>query len=151
MASELKRRIADDVKAAMRSQDKPRLAALRLVSAAIKQREVDTREELDDADVVAVLEKMLKQRRDSRQQYADAGRQDLAEREAFEIEVIEAYMPERLSEQELSGLIDAALAETGASSMRDMGKVMGVLKPRVQGRADLAAVSGAVKERLSGQ
>jgi len=150
MASELKQRIGEDVKAAMRAKDKPRLSALRMVSAAIKQREVDTREELDDAGVVAVLEKMLKQRRDSRQQYAEAGREDLADAEAFEIEIIEAYMPERLSEEELAGLIDEALAETGASSMRDMGKVMGVLKPRVQGRADLGAVSGAVKKRLSG-
>jgi uncharacterized protein YqeY len=135
----------------MRARDKPRLSALRLVTAAIKQLEVDSRTELDDPDVLTVLEKMLKQRRDSLQQYTDAGRQDLADQESYEIAVIEAYMPEALPAEELARLIDAAIAETGATSMRDMGKVMGLLKSRVQGRADLGAVSGTVKQKLADQ
>jgi uncharacterized protein YqeY len=150
MSSELKRRILEDVTATMRAKDKPRLGTLRLVTAAIKQLEVDSRAELDDTGVLAVLEKMLKQRRDSLQQYSDAGRQDLAEQERYEIGVIEAYMPEALPDEELAALIDAAIAETGATSMRDMGKVMGLLKPQVQGRADLGSVSGAVKQKLAG-
>lgn len=150
MSSELKRRILEDVTATMRAKDKPRLGTLRLVTAAIKQLEVDSRAELDDKGVLAVLEKMLKQRRDSLQQYSDAGRQDLAEQERYEIGVIEAYMPEALPDEELAALIDAAIAETGATSMRDMGKVMGLLKPQVQGRADLGSVSGAVKQKLAG-
>ena len=148
MASELKQRIQDDVKAAMRARDKPRLEALRLVTAAIKQLEVDSRKELDDTAVLGVLEKMLKQRRDSLRQYTDAGRQDLADRERFEMDIIETYMPEALPEAELAALVDAAIAEAGATTLRDMGKVMGLLKPRVQGRADMAAVSGAVKQKL---
>ncbi len=151
MASQLKQRIQEDVTAAMRARDKPRLSALRLVTAAIKQLEVDSRTELDDPDVLTVLEKMLKQRRDSLQQYTDAGRQDLADQESYEITVIEAYMPEALPAEELARLIDAAIAETGATSMRDMGKVMGLLKSRVQGRADLGAVSGTVKQKLADQ
>ncbi len=151
MASQLKQRIQEDVTAAMRARDKPRLSALRLVTAAIKQLEVDSRTELDDPDVLTVLEKMLKQRRDSLQQYTDAGRQDLADQESYEIAVIEAYMPEALPAEELARLIDAAIAETGATSMRDMGKVMGLLKSRVQGRADLGAVSGTVKQKLADQ
>jgi uncharacterized protein YqeY len=150
MASELKQRIQEDVTAAMRARDKPRLSALRLVTAAIKQLEVDTRSELDDPAVLGVLEKMLKQRRDSLEQYSSAGRTDLADQESFEIDIIEAYMPEALPAAELEALIDAAIAETGAGSMRDMGKVMGLLKSRVQGRADMAAVSAAVKQKLGG-
>lgn len=150
MASELKQRIHEDVTSSMRAKDKPRLATLRLVTAAIKQVEVDSREELDDPGVLAVLQKMLKQRRDSLQQYTDAGRQDLADQESYEIGVIEAYLPAALPPEELQALVDAAIAEAGASSMRDMGKVMGLLKPRVQGRADMAAVSGAVKQKLAG-
>jgi uncharacterized protein YqeY len=134
MATQLKNRILEDVTAAMRARDKPRLGTLRLVTAAIKQLEVDSRVELDDPGVLTVLEKMLKQRRDSLQQYSDAGRQDLADQESYEIAVIEAYMPEALPTEELDALIDATIAETGASSMRDMGKVMGLLKPQVQGR-----------------
>ncbi len=149
MASQLKQRIQEDVTAAMRARDKPRLASLRLVTAAIKQLEVDSRAQLEDPEVLRVLEKMLKQRRDSLQQFSDAGRQDLADQESYEIAVIEAYMPEALSEGELAALIDAAIAETGASCMRDMGKVMGLLKPRVQGRADLGAVSATVKQKLN--
>ena len=150
MASQLKQRIQEDVTAAMRARDKPRLGALRLVTAAVKQVEVDSRKELDDPGVLAVLEKMLKQRRDSLQQYSDAGRQDLADQESYEIAIIETYMPAALPAEELQALIDAAIAETGATSMRDMGKVMGLLKPRVQGRADLGAVSGTVKNKLDG-
>ncbi len=151
MASQLKQRIQEDVTAAMRARDKPRLSALRLVTAAIKQLEVDSRKELDDPDVLTVLEKMLKQCRDSLQQYTDAGRQDLADQESYEIAVIEAYMPEALPAEELGRLIDAAIAETSATSMRDMGKVMGLLKSRAQGRADLGAVSGTVKQKLADQ
>ena len=150
MASQLKQRIQEDVITAMRAKDKPRLSALRLVTAAIKQLEVDSRTELDDPDVFRVLEKMLKQRRDSLQQYSDAGRQDLADQESYEIALIEAYMPEAVPAAELEALIDAAIAETGATSMRDMGKVMGLLKSQVQGRADLGAVSGTVKQKLNG-
>ena len=150
MASQLKQRIQEDVTAAMRARDKPRVSALRLVTAAIKQLEVDSRTQLDDPDVLRVLEKMLKQRRDSLRQFSDAGRQDLADQESYEIAVIESYMPEALSTEELEALIDSAIAETGANSIRDMGKVMGLLKSRVQGRADLGAVSGTVKQKLSG-
>jgi len=150
MTSQLKQRILEDVTATMRAKDKPRLGALRLVTAAIKQLEIDSRSDLDDASVLTVLEKMLKQRRDSLQQYSDAGRQDLADQESYEIAIIETYMPEALPAEELAALIDAAIAETGATSMRDMGKVMGLLKSRVQGRADLGAVSGTVKQKLAG-
>ncbi|MDX2314002.1 MAG: GatB/YqeY domain-containing protein [Gammaproteobacteria bacterium] len=150
MASPLKQRIQSDVTDAMRAREKSRLGTLRLITAAIKQIEVDSRDELDDPDVLVVLEKMLKQRRDSLQQYSDAGRKDLADQESYEIGIIEAYMPEALPAQELDALIDAAIAETGADSMRDMGKVMGLLKSQVQGRADLGAVSGSVKQKLAG-
>jgi uncharacterized protein YqeY len=149
MASQLKQRILEDVTACMRARDKERLATLRLVTAAIKQLEVDTRQELDDPGVLSVLEKMLKQRRDSLEQYTDAGRQDLADQESYEITVIEAYMPAALPAAELESLVDAAIAEAGATSMRDMGKVMGLLKPQVQGRADMGAVSAAVKQKLT--
>jgi len=150
MTSPLKQRILEDVTATMRARDKPRLGTLRLVTAAIKQVEVDSRSDLDDAGVLTVLEKMLKQRRDSLQQYSDAGRRDLADQERYEIAIIEAYMPESLPAVELEALIDAAIAETSATSMRDMGKVMGLLKSRVQGRADLGAASGTVKQKLAG-
>ncbi len=146
--SDLKNRISDDTKTAMREQDKARLGVLRLIGAAIKQREVDERISLDDAQVLAVLDKMVKQRRDSIDQYEKAGRQELADKEAYEIDVIQAYLPKALSETELQQLIDAAIAECGASSIKEMGKVMGVLKPQVQGRADMGAVSAQVKTRL---
>ena len=148
MAGDLKATIQNDIKAAMRARDKARLEALRLVSSAIKQREVDERRELGDEDVLAVLQKMLKQRRDSLDQYRAAGRDDLAEREAYEIGLIEGYLPQPLGDEELAGLIDAAVAESGASSVRDMGRVMGLLKGRIQGRADMGRVSGLVKQRL---
>ncbi len=146
----LKSRILDDIKAAMKAKDKPRLAALRLISAAIKQREVDERTELNDEQVLAILEKMIKQRRDSISQYESAGRQELADQEKSEIEVIETYMPEALSDEEIAAMIEAAVSESGAESMRDMGKVMGLLKPKMQGRADMGKVSGLIKQKLSG-
>ncbi|MEE4174699.1 MAG: GatB/YqeY domain-containing protein [Xanthomonadales bacterium] len=145
----LKTQIQDDVKDAMRARDKERIGALRLLSAAIKQIEVDTREDLDDAGVLAVLDKMSKQRRESLEQYEKAGREDLANQERFELEVIANYLPEPLSDAEIAALVDQAIADTGASGMQDMGKVMGQLKPQVQGRADMKALSGLVRERLN--
>ncbi len=134
----------------MRSKDKPRLGVVRLVLAAIKQREVDERIELDDTQVLAVLDKMVKQRRDSVKQYTDAGRQDLADQESYEISVLQEYLPAALDDAELEALIKDAISSTGAASMQDMGKVMGVLKPQVQGRADMGAVSQKIKQQLSG-
>jgi len=148
--SPLHQRIQDDVKAAMKAKDKARLGVLRLITAAIKQKEVDDRTELNDDQVIAVLEKMVKQRRDSIAQYEKAGRTELAEQEAFEIGIIQEYLPEPLSEAEISTLIDQALDETGASGMQDMGKVMGWLKPRLAGRADLGQVSQILRQRLAG-
>ncbi len=150
MSADLKSRIQEDVKTAMRARDRDRLGVLRLITAAIKQREVDERVTLDDAGVLQVLDKMVKQRRDSESQYRDAGRADLADREAYEIGIVQEYMPEALDEAEIAALIDGAIAETGAAGMKDMGQVMGLLRPQVQGRADMGAVSAAVKARLSG-
>ncbi len=144
----LKARIQDDVKQAMRARDKERIGTLRLVSAAIKQVEVDTREELDDAGVTAVLDKMAKQRRESLEQYEKAGRDDLAAQERYELGVLADYLPEPLDDAELARLMDEAIAATGAEGMQDMGAVMGFLKPKVQGRADMKALSGAVRARL---
>jgi uncharacterized protein YqeY len=144
----LKQQLTEAMKAAMKAGDKPRLAVIRLVNAAIKQREVDERIELNDEQVLAVLDKMVKQRRDSIQQYSDAGRDDLAAQESAEIGVIQEFLPEALSADEIAAIIDAAIAETGAESMRDMGKVMGKVKPQVQGRADVGQVSGLVKQKL---
>lgn len=148
MAGDLRATIQNHIKDAMRAKDKARLDTLRLVSAAIKQREVDERTELGDAEVVNILRKMLKQRRDSLEQYTAAGRQDLADQESLEIGIIEEYMPAALDDDELTGLIDAAIAESGATSVKDMGKVMGLLKGRIEGRADMGRVSGLVKQRL---
>ena len=145
----LKARIQDDMKAAMKGGDKPRLAVIRLIMAAIKQREVDERIELDDEQVLVVLDKMVKQRRDSIKQYSDAGRDDLADVEKAEVEIIQEYLPEALSEDEIGAIIDQAIADTGASSMKDMGKVMGKVKPQVQGRGDMGAVSALVKQKLA--
>jgi len=146
----LKQRLTDDMKAAMKGGDKERLAVIRLVNAAIKQREVDELIQLDDTQVLSVLEKMIKQRRDSVSQYEAANREDLAAIERFEISVIQDYMPQALSEAEIDALIEAAIAETGAASGRDMGKVVGALKPKVAGRADMGAVSARIKARLGG-
>jgi uncharacterized protein YqeY len=146
----LKARLTDDMKAAMKGGEKDRLQVIRLANAAIKQREVDERITLDDAQVLAVLEKMVKQRRDSVQQFEAANREDLAAIERFEISVIQGYLPQPLSEAEVDGLIAAAIAESGAAGPQDMGKVIGLLKPRVAGRADMGALSGLVKKKLAG-
>ena len=147
--SELKQRINDDVKSAMRSKEKDLLAVLRLITAAVKQIEVDQRIELDDAQMLAVLDKLAKQHRDSIEQYEKAEREDLAAKERYELGVVQSYLPAALSEQELQELIDAAIAETGAEGMKDMGKVMGILKAKAQGRADMGKLSGQVKARLA--
>jgi len=151
VAESLKARILEDVKDAMRARDKARLGTLRMVTAAIKQQEVDRRASpLDDSAVVAVLEKMLKQRRESVRQYEAAGREDLASVERKEMAVIEQYMPRALDAAEVAAIIEAAIDDAGAATMKDMGRVMGLLKPRVQGRADMGAVSASVRARLSG-
>ena len=146
--SPLKNRILDDVKEAMRARDSARLGVLRLISAEIKQREVDERKDLDDEQVLAVLGRMVKQHQDSITQYRSGGRQDLVDKEAFELEIISSYLPPALPAEELASLIDQAIGESGAASIRDMGKVMAILKPRVQGRADMAEVSARIRERL---
>ena len=144
----LKVQILDDVKSAMRARDQKRLTALRLITAAIKQIEVDKRIEVDDQIVLSILDKMVKQRRESLEQYESAGRDDLAAQEKFELELIAVYLPEALSDAEVAELINKAIADTGASSIRDMGAVMNKLRADVQGRADMKAVSSAVKEQL---
>jgi uncharacterized protein YqeY len=146
----LKERITEDMKGAMRAKDAAKLSAVRLLLAAIKQREVDERIALTDADVVAVIDKMLKQRRDSIAQYEAGGRQDLADVEKFEIQVLSAYMPKALTDSEIEAAISEVLAASGAKSAQDMGKVMSVLKPRLVGRADMAKVSALVKAKLAG-
>jgi uncharacterized protein YqeY len=145
----LKARILEDVKNAMRARQREQLAALRLMTAAIKQKEVDERIELNDEQVLAVLDKMVKQRRESLEQYRQAGRDDLADKEQFELDLIQTYLPEPLSEQELAELIRTTIAEVGASNIRDMGSVMSALRGQVQGRADMKAVSQAVKAQLA--
>ncbi|MFZ5508740.1 MAG: GatB/YqeY domain-containing protein [Pseudomonadota bacterium] len=147
----LKARINEDMKAAMRAKESARLSAIRLLLAAIKQREVDERVQLDDAGVIAVIDKMLKQRRDSIAQYEAAGRTDLADAEKFEVQVLSAYMPQALSQAEIEAAVRDAIAASGAKGPQDMGKVMGVLKPRLAGRADMGQVSALVKAALSGQ
>ena len=144
----IKDRIQQDMKDAMRARDRARLATIRLIMAAIKQREVDERIDLDDTQVIAVLEKMVKQRRESIAQFEQAGRDDLVAKENSELEVITPYMPAALSEAEINQLIDAALTATGAASIRDMGKMMAELKPQLTGRADMGAVSALIKARL---
>ena len=146
----LKQQLTEDMKTAMRGGDKDRLGVIRLILAAVKQREVDERIQLDDTQTIAVLEKMLKQRKDSVSQYVAAGREDLANVERAEIGVIEAYLPAKLSEAEIDALIEAAVAETGANSARDMGKVVATVKAKAAGRADMAQVSGRIKTRLGG-
>src|SRR5699024_7276847 len=144
----LKEQLQAAMKSAMRARNKPRLSVIRLVQSAIKQREVDEQVDLDDAGVLAVIEKMVKQRRDAESQYRDAGRAELAAAEADEITILQEFLPAQLSEAEINTAIDAAIAETGAESMRDMGRVMGLLKTRLQGRADMGTVSGVLKARL---
>jgi uncharacterized protein YqeY len=145
----LKQQINDDMKAAMRAKETARLGTIRLLLAAMKQREVDERIELTDADIVAVIEKMLKQRRDSISQYEAAKRQDLADVEKAEMTVLQAYMPQQLSEAEIAAAIAEAIAATGAAGPQDMGKVMGVVKPKLAGRADMGKVSGLIKAQLT--
>ena len=147
--STIKQLISDDVKTAMRNKDKERLGVLRMLSAAIKQKEVDERVELDDTGTLAVLDKLAKQHRDAITQFRDAGRTDLVEKETYELGVVQEYLPQPLDEGELLALVKAAVAEAGAGSMQDMGKIMGLLKPRVQGRADMGRVSALVKQELS--
>ena len=146
----LKQRLTDDMKAAMKGGDKHSLGVIRLVNAAIKQKEVDERIELDDTAVIAVLDKMVKQRKDSVTQYQAAGRDDLAQVELDEIVVIERYLPAKMGEAEILAAIDAAIAETGAAGPTDMGKLMGSLKPKLAGQADMGLVSTLVKKRLAG-
>ena len=146
----LKTQLTDDMKTAMKSGEKVRLGVIRLINAAIKQKEVDERVELDDAAVLAVLEKMVKQRRDSISQFDAAGRDDLSAIERDEMAIIEHYLPAKMGEAEVLDAIDAAMAETGAASAADMGRLMGVLKPRLAGKADMGEVSKLVKQRLAG-
>ncbi|MFA6016257.1 MAG: GatB/YqeY domain-containing protein [Gallionellaceae bacterium] len=145
----LKQQITEDMKSAMRAKETARLGAIRLLLAAMKQREVDERIELSDADILSIIDKMLKQRRDSISQYEAAARQDLADVEKFEMSVLQTYMPQQLSEAEIESLLAQAIADTGAASPHDMGKVMAILKPQLAGRADVAKVSGLVKAKLS--
>jgi uncharacterized protein YqeY len=147
----LKVRINEDMKAAMKARDAARLAAIRLLMAAMKQKEVDERIELDDAGIVAVIEKMLKQRKDSIAQYEAAKRQDLADAERFEVEVLTAYMPQAMGAAEVEAIVAKAVADSGARAPADMGKVMALVKPQIAGRADMGEVSKLVKAKLSGQ
>jgi uncharacterized protein len=146
----LKARITEDMKAAMRSGEKDRLSCIRMLQAGIKQREVDERIELDDAQVLSVIDKMIKQRKESVAQFQAGNRADLVARESAEIDVLTAYLPAQLGEGELATLVREAVASTGASSMKDMGKVMAALKPKVQGRTDMGALSARIKSALGG-
>ncbi|MCU7960952.1 MAG: GatB/YqeY domain-containing protein [gamma proteobacterium symbiont of Bathyaustriella thionipta] len=145
----MKQRIISDMKAAMKAGEKPRLGTIRLITAAIKQVEVDERRELSDDDILAILNRMVKQRRDSISQYEKADRQDLADQEIFELDLIQTYLPAQLSEAEIKQAVENAVKDSGAASMRDMGKVMGLLNASLQGRADMSKVSGLVKQALS--
>ncbi len=144
----LKARITEDMKNAMRAKDAPRLGTIRLLLSAMKQKEVDERVELADADIVSIIDKMIKQRRDSIAQFEKGGRQDLADQEKFELGILQEYMPQALSDAEIDAEIAAAMQATGAKAMADMGKVMAVLKPKLAGRADMAKVSAQIKAKL---
>jgi uncharacterized protein YqeY len=146
----VKARITDDMKAAMRAREAQRLSAIRLLLAAIKQREVDERKDLSDAEIASVIEKMIKQRRDSIAQFQAAGRKDLVDNETFELNLLSGYLPQQLTDAEIAEEVSAAIAQTGAKGMPDMGKVMGVLKGKLSGRADMGKVSALVKTKLSG-
>jgi len=146
----LRDQVNEDIKTAMKAREADRLGALRLLLAAMKQREVDERITLDDAGVIAVVEKMIKQRKDSIAQFEKAARQDLADKEKYEISVIGAYLPQQLSQAEIDAIVDEAVAAAGAKGPADMGKVMGIVKPRLAGRADMGKVSGLVKAKLAG-
>lgn len=149
MTAALHDRITDDMKSAMRAKDKDRLQTIRLILAAIKQQEVDTREEVSEDDVLLILDKLVKQRRDSIKQFNDAGREDLSSIEEAELLIIQEYLPTPLTESEINTLIDEAIEQSGASSMKEMGKVMGIIKPKAQGRADMGKISGLIKNKLS--
>lgn len=149
VASPLKARVTDDMKSAMRAGEKEKLVTIRLILSAIKQIEVDTRKDLDDTQVLSILDKMVKQRRESISHFEKAGRDELAAKEHQEIAIIQGYLPTQLSETEINDLIEEAITSTGAAAMRDMGKVMGILKPKLQGRADMGSVSASIKARLS--
>lgn len=146
--AEIKQRLNDDVKTAMRNRDKERLGTLRMILAAIKQKEVDERIELDDTRILGVMDKMTKQHRESIAQFEQAGRRDLVEKENRELAIVQSYLPAQLSDEEIQALLKQAIQETGAASMQDMGKVMAVLKPKLQGRADIGKISGLVKIQL---
>jgi Uncharacterized conserved protein len=146
---ELKARITEDMKSAMRAKDKDTLKAIRMILGAVKQKEVDDRIELNDAQVMSVIQKMVKQRKDSISQFKDAGRTDLVDVEEAELVIINNYMPEQLSEAEVAAAVDKAIADSGASSMQDMGKLMGLLKGQLDGKADMGAVSGLIRAKLS--
>ena len=146
--STLKQRIVEDMKSAMRAKDKERLATVRSILAVIKQQEVDTRKDVDDKDIIVLLDKMCKQRKDSIEQYTAAQRDDLVAIEQKELEIIQTYLPEQMSDAEIDALIAEAISETGADSMKDMGKVMAFIRPKAQGRADMGQLSGKVKETL---
>ena len=147
--SELKKRITDDMKSAMKAKDRQALKAVRMILEAIKQKEIDERIELDDAQVMTVIQKMVKQRKDSISQFSDAGRTDLVEIEEAELEIINNYMPEQLSDEEVASVVDKAINDSGANSMKDMGKLMGMLKSQLQGKADMSLVSQLIKSKLS--
>jgi uncharacterized protein YqeY len=147
--SELKKRIQDAVIQAMKSGDKQRLAVIRLITSSMKQIEVDERIELDDARVIAILDKMLKQRRESIAQFKTAKRDDLVKQESFEVDIIQEFLPQALTEEEIDSIVNRAISETGASSIKDMGKVMGLVKPQIIGRADVGEVSGRIKSLLT--
>ena len=150
MSSQLKAQITEDMKTAMRGGDKLRLGTIRMLMAAIKQREVDDRREMTDADVLQIAEKLIKQRREAAEQFASAGRGELEAKELDEARILTAYLPAQLSEAEIATVLEEVMQSTGASSVKDMGKVMNALRPRLQGRADMGQVSGLVKARLSG-
>ncbi|MBL1142590.1 MAG: GatB/YqeY domain-containing protein [Proteobacteria bacterium] len=147
--ADIKNKISDEVKTAMRSKDKERLGALRLIQAAFKQKEVDERIELNDEQSITILDKMAKQHRDSITQFKQANRDDLVEVEQFELNIIEEFLPAQLSDEEINTFIENAISKTGAASIKDMGKVMGILKSELQGRADMGKVSGLIKARLN--
>ncbi len=147
--STLKQRIVEDMKSAMRAKDKERLATVRSILAVIKQQEVDTRKDVDDKDIIVLLDKMCKQRKDSIEQYTAAQRDDLVAIEQKELEIIQTYLPEQMSDAEIDALIAEAISETGADSMKDMGKVMAFIRPKAQGRADMGQLSGKVKKALA--
>jgi uncharacterized protein YqeY len=145
----LKQQLQSDMKIAMKAGDKRRLGVIRLIMAAVKQREVDGRAELDDQQVLAVLDKMVKQRRDAIAQFTQAGRTELAEQESYEVGICQEYLPEALNDEEVNALVARAVSETGATAMKDMGRVMGWLQPKIQGRADMGAVSAQVRQKLN--